>query len=221
MRLASRSLLLNKLEPDLGSEIATLDREIVHAIESVVWPPGSADFAILAESGVKRGKGSGVGLIKKEFVDSVVDSGWIAERGLRFADGTVIGRFDAVKPLKGAEFNEGRGRTLNVHSGQFAVLEWETGNISSSHRSLNRMALGLLHGGILAGHLVLPTRKLYRYLTGRVGSLEELSPYFRIYRALNLPRGFLEVLAVEYDRTSSDPAAVPRIPKATDGRARQ
>src|SRR6516164_8890489 len=48
---------------------------------------------------------------------------------------------------------------LETKSGPI-VLEWETGNISSSHRSLNKMALGITRGEILGGILVVRSRGL-------------------------------------------------------------
>jgi hypothetical protein len=82
------------------------------------------------------------------------------------------------------------------------VAEWETGNISSSHRAVNKMALGLLTGRISGGVLVLPARKLYRYLTDRIGNYEELRPYFPMWSALPVADGYLGILAVEYDAAS-------------------
>lgn len=219
MRLSARTTLVETLDTALEQVRPGLDKSLEAAIKSVVWPPGSSEFTIYAESGLKRGKGNGVGPIKKEFAKTLSDDGWTTERSLVFSDGTKIGRFDAVRPLPGAKLEPIGKRTLAVRTGNVAVVEWETGNISSSHRSLNRMAMGLLHGGISAAFLVLPTRRLYRYLTGRIGSLEELAPYFGVYRALRITRGLLEVLAVEYDKLSTDVRSVPRIPKATDGRA--
>jgi hypothetical protein len=98
------------------------------------------------------------------------------------------------------------------------AFEWETGNISSSHRALNKMALGMLKGLLVGGTLVVPTRKMYEYLTDRVGNLDELEPYFELWRALNVEYGLLQVVAIEHDGVSR---VVPRIPKGTEGRALQ
>ncbi len=96
------------------------------------------------------------------------------------------------------------------------VAEWETGNISSSHRAMNKMALGLVEGRLSGGVLVLPTRRLYTYLTDRIGNVKELEPYFPLWSSLNVRQGFLGVIVIEHDRESWD---VPRIPKTTAGRA--
>lgn len=99
---------------------------------------------------------------------------------------------------------------------ELVCLEWETGNISSSHRSLNKMCMGLLLGAIKAGILVVPSRELYPYLTDRIGNISELEPYFPLWRATPCEEGVLEIFVIEHDATSD---TVPRIPKGTDGRA--
>jgi hypothetical protein len=79
-------------------------------------------------------------------------SGWKVEELLAITPLKRLGKLDAV-----------------LYSGRGPVaVEWETGNISSSHRALNKMALGLLNGTIAAGVLIVPSRKLYRYLTDRI-----------------------------------------------------
>ncbi len=96
-------------------------------------------------------------------------------------------------------------------------IEWETGNISSSHRAMNRLLRGYHDGYLVGGMLVVPTRSLYHYLTDRVGNLAELEPYFDFWKATIVWRdGVLAIVAVEHDGT--DPK-VPRISKGTDGRA--
>ena len=96
------------------------------------------------------------------------------------------------------------------------AAEWETGNISSSHRAMNKMALGLMQEVLIGGILILPTREMYHYLTDRIGNFEELEPYFPLWRAVACREGILGVVSVEHDAVSRD---VPRIPKATNGRA--
>jgi Restriction endonuclease BamHI len=96
------------------------------------------------------------------------------------------------------------------------MAEWETGNISSSHRSMNKLALGVLEGAISGGVLIAPTRDFARYLTDRIGNTRELAPYFRLWQSIKPARGYLAVIAVEHDRTSR---RVKRIAKGTSGRA--
>jgi Restriction endonuclease BamHI len=78
------------------------------------------------------------------------------------------------------------------------------------------MALFLLERRIVAGTLIVPSRELYKYLTDRVGNMQELEPYLGLWKALPCKKGILEIVAVEQDATSRK---VPRIEKGTDGRA--
>jgi hypothetical protein len=96
------------------------------------------------------------------------------------------------------------------------VAEWETGNVSSSHRSLNKMVMLLADGLLVAGTLVVPTRRLAQYLTDRIGNLEELTGYFPLWSRYPCSRGVLEIVGIEQDAES---LSVPRIPKGTDGRS--
>ena len=97
--------------------------------------------------------------------------------------------------------------------GIFAV-EWETGNISSSHRALNKISLGLIQKKLLGGILILPVRELAMFLTDRIGNLEEIQPYFALYQNLKIDVGFMGVIGVSYDAISKD---APLIPKGKDG----
>ncbi len=98
----------------------------------------------------------------------------------------------------------------------FAV-EWETGNVSSSHRALNKMTLGIRDDILCGGILVLPSRRLYELLTDRIGNYREVAPYFDIWRHCDVAkRGILAVLEIEHDR--EDPSA-PALTKGTDGYA--
>jgi len=176
--------------------------EISKAIRSVVWPPGATDFRF-SDEGIGRGRGEGNGVvpIKLAFCSQLKEFGWNLETPLRIASRKNPGKLDATK---------------GSPDGRLVAVEWETGNISSSHRATNKMILGILKGVLCAGVLVLPTREMYRFLTDRIGNFEELSPYFDLWRAISIHDGLLVVVAVEQDGTTS---SAPRIPKGTDGRA--
>lgn len=174
--------------------------QIQAAIRSCEWPVGSGSFTIYPESGKARGEGNGVKPIRDRFVQSLRESGWTIEGKAKNALDERLGDFDAVlsgpvKPI---------------------AVEWETGNISSSHRSMNKLVLLMKTGIISAGVLVVPSRKLYAYLTDRIGNIQELKPYFALWRAVPIREGVLEVIVIEQDAVSKE---VPRIPKGTDGRA--
>lgn len=180
----------------------------------MIWPPGALTFTIHKQSGKKRGEGNGVTPIKTAFVAKLVSGGW--EREMMFP---AIPEGEGPRASKPGKFDA--GLRLDEYAdppsivAPFAV-EWETGNISSSHRALNKICLGLLRRQLLGGGLVLPTRKLAQYLTDRIGNFEEIEPYFELWSALPIPVGFLTVIGVEHDAASQD---VPRISKGTDGRS--
>ena len=186
-RLAEADPLIKKALKDIRS-----------AICHVVWPSASRKFAIRPVV-----DGNGVMPIKNRFVSKLKKCGWCLEERISIADGLSPGKIDAVfKP--------------SSEQGDWIAVEWETGNISSSHRALNKMALGLLKGKLRAGVLVLPDRTLYNYLTQRIGSYREIAPYFPLYKALKLNEGVLAVFSVTYDSLS---AKAPLIPKQFDGNA--
>jgi hypothetical protein len=177
--------------------------EICKAIRTIEWPIGSGSFTLYDESGKKRGMGNGVKPIKMACMARLKDDfGWCLESGIQVGTEKLKGRVDATCPM-------GDG---------VLAIEWETGNISSSHRALNKMCLGMLKGSLIGGVLILPTRNMYRYLTDRVGNIAEVEPYFPLWGALPIAKGILTVVVIEHDAVSRD---VPRIPKGTDGRAMQ
>lgn len=173
-------------------------RDAVHkAVRAVDWPHGSGTFKIQP---VKDG--NGVKPIKVGLMAELESQGWKLEKRLDIATAARPGKLDAV---------------LDAPQGPVAI-EWETGNISSSHRALNKMAVGIMKNKLAAGMLVVPSRALYTFLTDRVGNFPELAPYLDLWRSITCVSGVLEIVVVEHDAT--DPAA-PLIPKGTDGRARR
>lgn len=183
-----------------SSEWASIRAKTLTSIRAVDWPHGSGRFTIYPELGKERRAGNGVRPIKEGLMRRLERAGWKIEQRVPIAARRQPGKIDAV---------------LQTQSGPVA-LEWETGNISSSHRAVNKMALGLLHGVLAAGMLVVPSRALYRFLTDRIGNWDELEPYMDFWRSVPVSQGVLEIVVVEHDATS---ISVPRILKGTDGRA--
>jgi hypothetical protein len=178
-----------------SSDWSIIRAEIREAISLIVYPPGTSNFTI---NPVRHG--NGVKPIKEACMIALRDRfGWGLETSINYATRSP-GKIDATKVLDRHLF----------------AFEWETGNISSSHRSMNKMVLGLLRGVFLGTVLVLPSRKLYPYLTDRIGNYEELEPYFDVWRAVRLEEGFLAIFVIEHDQVDS---TVPMITKGTDGRA--
>jgi hypothetical protein len=170
-------------------------QEMRRAVGKVHWPPGSTSFTLNPNRGRGRGQGNGVRPIKTGFLARLAEFGWHTN------ERSNPRRFDAVKRLA---------------AGTIFGLEWETGNVSSTHRSINRILLAHHDGELTGGAVILPTRDMYHYLTDRIGNWEEIEPYFPVWRSARWDNGVLVVVGVEQDGVSPD---VPRIPKGTDGRS--
>lgn len=177
-----------------------IKQHITQSIQKIEWPIGSGSFILFNQYGKARGQGNGVKPIKNACMNHLSSLGWNLETKLDIATLKRPGPIDA---------------TYKVGEKLFCV-EWETGNISSSHRALNKMALGIIKNILIGGVLILPTREMYKYLTDRVGNFPEIEPYFDLWRNLKINEGFLGVIAIEHDGVSDH---VPRIPKGTDGRS--
>lgn len=200
MKIVKIEILIDAGGFSVSPDWATIKEHIINSIQAVDWPRGSGSFILYDEPGKKRREGSGVEPIKEIFIQHLKSLGWDLETRVNIAALKRPGPLDATYPV---------GNKL------FAV-EWETGNISSSHRAMNKMALGLLKGILIGGILIVPTREMYHYLTDRVGNLQELEPYFPLWQSLKCEEGLLGVIAIEHDGVSKN---VPRISKGTAGRA--
>jgi hypothetical protein len=173
------------------------------AVKATDWPHGSGKFTIYPESGKKRGRGNGVLPIKVPCVRKLVGLGWKKE---------------GLPPENQYAVTTGDLDALIQTSTGWVGFEWETGNISSSHRALNKLLLALMRADLVGGFLVVPSDDLKEYLTDRVGNIGELRPYFPLWSKIPIKNGVLQIVVVEHDATSR---RVRRIPKTTAGRALQ
>ena len=178
-------------------------QQVKDAICSTDWPHGSGKFTIYPQSGKKRGEGNGVVPIKIPCIASLERSGWMTER---------------LPPLDKGVIHPGDLDALYKGESGYIGFEWETGNISSSHRAINKLLLTMQLGGLIGGFLVVPSNNLKVYLTDRIGNIGELRPYISLWSSIPIKEGVLRIEVVEHDATSLD---VPKIPKGTDGRALQ
>jgi hypothetical protein len=194
MKIVSENILVSKGTFGTSEEIKVIKEELREAIESVNW----FDKTRFLINPVRYG--NGVVPIKKNFISLLVSRGWKAEQKMSLAPGMQPGKIDVIK---------------ETSEGIFAV-EWETGNVSSSHRALNKIAAGVLQGHLIGGYLILPVRELAQYLTDRIGNFEEIEPYFHLWKNVGIVNGELGVMTFIYDDTSKD---APLIPKGTDGNA--
>lgn len=213
MKIVETVVLLSRGDFAASQEWANIRATIHDAIAQAEWPVGAGSFTIHPESGKKSGQGNGVVPIKAKPMKVLKEDGWTLEypwevatktgsTGRGRAKGTRPGDIDAAKL-----FDDG-----------LVVVEWETGNVSSSHRAINKMALGLVARKCVAGVLVIPNMNLARYLTDRIGNIEEIRPYIPLWENLSVEAGVLELVVIEQDGESTDS---PRIPKGRDGRAQE
>lgn len=143
MRIIKIEFLIRTGNFHKSSGFETILAEIKNAVISVAHPKGSRQFVLYPER-----KANGVVPIKKNFLDFLVQNEWQREHRMSIASRLRPGPIDAVK---------------QIANGRYFAVEWETGNISSSHRALNKMAVGLLDGVLAGGILILPSRKIYEY----------------------------------------------------------
>lgn len=197
MKIKNVEILLNT-----GDHSSRTESVIQHVYDSILQmdnPRGSGQFTLFNGK-----KANGVKPIKDSYMDRQKDAGWMLEH--RLDVGVTVkrpGPIDAVYPI----------------GSQYFAVEWETGNISSSHRAINKIITGILNGKLLGGVLILPSREMYEYLTDRVGNFRELSPYFDVWSKANYPitEGYVAVIEIEHDELTHDPSFL--IKKGTDGRA--
>lgn len=187
---------------DQGIESGRIQSIIGHVHESIKLmdnPAGSGSFKLYNGK-----KANGVKLIKDSYMNRQKDHGWILEHRVDVGVTTTKpGPIDAVLPI----------------GDKFFAVEWETGNIASSHRALNKITMGIVNKKLLGGILILPSREMYNYLTDRVGNFRELEPYFDVWAKANydVREGYIAVVEIEHDELVDE--EIFRIPKGTDGRA--
>lgn len=210
MKIIKTVTLLNRGAFAKSSAWDAIQAEIHAAITMAEWPVGTGTFKIYPESGKKSGMGNGVVPIKVKPMQVLKAGGWALEYPWEVA-GKAAG-------LSGKGTKPGNIDAAKLFLDGLVVVEWETGNISSSHRAINKMALGLVLKKCIAGVLVVPNMRLAQYLTDRIGNVEELLPYGPMWENLRLEEGILELVVIEQD---ADDLTVPRIPKGKDGRAKE
>lgn len=200
-------------------------------------PAKSGKFQIRAKSKKLNAQGkpttqwnrNGVNPIKAQFLERMAAAGWKEERPL-----SLLSYFEKTRKLApiithphGVNLSEALHSSVGdfdfwyqTPSGCRSVIEWETGNISSSHRSINKLCLALMAGLIDCGVLVVPSDKLYPHLTDRIGNWKELSPYLAFWQTFGqvVTKGLLAITVVEHDELVTDDS-IPYLTASNDGRS--
>jgi hypothetical protein len=177
--------------------------EVLAGIRGVTWPEGNDKFEIAPlQKGKKNAHPNGVVPIRTAFATHMIGEGWEPEWRYKTELLSMHGALDALK---------------ETPYGLVAV-EWETGNVSSSHRALGKLSLGLVDGEIAGGVLVILDSAWKAYFTDRIGNWDEVDGYQRVWALAlrGVTPGFLSVVVMEPDGVRE---GVPPIPKGRDGNA--
>jgi len=220
---------------DRGNVVSSSDWKTIHdsyirSIQNIDFPKGSGTLTLRRKQLRENGQWdrNGVGYLRKRFLDHMVDEeSWKKEAGFDLGEGRkpaaihLYPSMDEYEEPITSEFG-GFDFVTTAPSGTHVAIEWETGNISSSHRSLNKLMIALRTGHIQAGVLIVPSRQLYQHLTDRIGNIGELSGYISLWKDLAdvVERGLLAVSVVEQDHLTDDPV-FEYLPAGEDGRSRQ
>ncbi|MGD0586789.1 MAG: hypothetical protein ABSA86_13635, partial [Oryzomonas sp.] len=199
---------------DRGGVASSPDWEKIHesyvrSIESIDFPKGKGFLKLRRKTKKPDGKykRNGVGYLKQRFLDHLIKvEHWRAEGGFKIEKSeiqTVVSLYPSLESYREpitSMFGDFDFVTTTP-SGLHVAIEWETGNISSSHRSMNKLAIALETGEIQVGVLIVPSRDLYDHLTDRIGNIKELSGYLIMWQKLGLHvhKGLLVISVVEHD----------------------
>ena len=219
---------------DQGNVVRDKDWDAIHqsyvrSIQKIDFPEGSGRLTLRRK--YKRPDGqwnrNGVGYLRRRFLEHMKIEGWKAEADFDLGKGRIPTDLLLYPDLVSyhekitSEFG-GFDFVTSTPEGIHVAIEWETGNISSSHRSMNKLAIALASEKIQAGVLIVPSRELYKHLTDRIGNIGELSGYLSMWKdfGVNVNRGLLAISVVEHDDLTDD-SSFPYLPKGDDGRARE
>ncbi len=199
---------------DRGDVVHSTDWQTIHAsyvrsIQSIDFPEGTGTLTLRRKTrrAGNQWNRNGVVYLKRRFVGHLVsDGGWTTEvdfdlgRDRAPPDLLLYPSMNRHHEPITSEFGDFDFVTTAASGAQVAI-EWETGNISSSHRSMNKLAIALATGKIQVGVLIVPSRDLYEHLTDRIGNIGELSGYLSMWQDLGagVEHGLLAISIVEHD----------------------
>lgn len=206
----------------------SLHESYVRSIQSIDYPLGSGKLRLRKKVKLPNGQWmrNGVGYLRAQFLNHIQNvEGWKAEGIVDLARDRAqppIRLYPSLENYREPITSDFGGFDLVTKgdSGTQIAIEWETGNISSSHRSMNKLAIALGAGIIQVGVLIVPSRSLYEHLTDRIGNIGELSGYLAMWESLkaSVPRGVLAITVVEHDELT-DEENFPFLKVGADGRA--
>lgn len=218
---------------DQGNVISSPDWQALHesyvrSIQSIEHPIGTGRLTVRRKMRKPDGKWlrNGVGYLRNGFLEHMRDvEGWKPEGTVNLArdrEQPPIRLYPSLEEYREPITSDFGGFDLATvgDGGTRIAIEWETGNISSSHRSMNKLAIALGAGIVEVGVLIVPSRDLYEHLTDRIGNISELSGYLSMWEGLKstVTRGVLAITVVSHDELT-DATDIPYLKVGNDGRA--
>jgi hypothetical protein len=220
---------------DRGNVISSSDWQAIHesyvrSIQRIDFPKGTGTLTLRRKAMRADGQWNrnGVGYLKNRFIAHMLtDEKWECEGGFDLGRDRLppeLRLYPSLEPYREPITSEfgGFDFVTTAPEGTRVGIEWETGNISSSHRSMNKLAFALAKGKLHVGVLIVPSRALYQHLTDRVGNIGELSGYLAMWKdhQARVKRGLLAISVVEHDQLTDD-AKFSYLRSGADGRARE
>jgi hypothetical protein len=220
---------------DKGGVMDSEDWRAVHdsyvrSIQSIDFPVGSGKLKLREKHRRPDGQWerNGVKYLRTRFLEHMTYvEGWRDEESFDLEDVATAPECTLYPSMESytEPITSGFGDfdfVTSTGDGKLVAIEWETGNISSSHRSMNKLCIALSSGSVQAGVLIVPTRALYDHLTDRVGNINELSGYLGAWHNVGegVESGLLAITVVEHDELTTD-ENYPYLPSGLDGRARE
>lgn len=206
----------------------SLHESYIRSIMSIDHPRDSGKLQLRKKEPLPNGqwRRNGVGYLRARFLEHIQNvEGWKAEGAVDLSRDRKQPSILLYPSLKNYQEPitsnfDGFDLVTKGDNGTRIAIEWETGNISSSHRSMNKLAIALGAGIIEIGVLIVPSRSLYEHLTDRIGNIGELSGYLSMWESLksSVQHGLLAITVVEHDQLTDD-KKFPYLKVGPDGRA--
>ncbi len=244
MKLVRTVIVFDRCDHAKTRDWAAIHLACKEAVGQMVHPPGAKTFTIRKKSRKLDANGhptnqwnrNGVTPIKTQFFERLTSQGWRSESGVGLRAyfkelrktpeklNVILRTYPGLSLYQDAITNEAGHFDFVTKSpeNRRVAVEWETGNVSSSHRSLNKLCLCMIAGLIDYGILLLPSREFYKNLTDRVGNFEELSPYLLYWGEVgrHVRSGLLAVIVVEHDQVTEN-EEVPYFKPEKQGRSEE
>jgi len=178
--------------------------EILEAIENMVGNINNSKRKINSVAPIKSGL---VNLLHNNYF-------WETEHHLQVLKDNISDGNDNSKRKRGQGGGIDLYKEFDFQGYTFRVgIEFETGNVASVHRSLNKLSMGLQSQELDLIFLILPVFNLAQYLTDRVANYEEIEAYFPLF-------GEKPFIALGFDAENYSPD-FPVFEKGKDGNSHQ